>query len=97
MSCFFCPHQRQVESRGPNLYSFSMSVRETLSEQKDRAEERALALARRAFTDYYHRCFWFMKRDLVLTLEDVPYIAQRLRADGGREGLRLARELDSCR
>jgi hypothetical protein len=52
-----------------------------------------LALAQRAFKQFHSRCFWFMRADAQITEEDVPYICQRLRADGGREGFFLAAKI----
>lgn len=49
-----------------------------------------LALAQQAFQDFHSRCFWFMRADAQITAEEVPYICQRLRADGGRAGFLLA-------
>jgi hypothetical protein len=56
--------------------------------QKDKVE-----LAREAFRDFYHTCFWFMRPDVLIEEADVPYIIQRLRADGGRRGFERAAEL----
>jgi len=54
-----------------------------------------LALAQDAFRRFHARCFWFMRADAEITKEDIPYVCERLRADGGREGFLLAAEL--CR
>lgn len=52
-----------------------------------------LALAQRAFERFHARCFWFMREDMRVGEEDIPYICQRLRADGGREGFFLAAQI----
>jgi len=52
-----------------------------------------LALARQAFRDFHARCFWFMRPDAVIVEEEIPYICQRLRADGGSSGFQLAARL----
>ena len=52
-----------------------------------------LALAQSAFREFHSRCFWFMRPDAELTEEDLPYVCQRLRADGGRRGFFLAAKL----
>jgi len=52
-------------------------------------------LAQAAFKEFYHVCFWFMRSDATITEADLPYIIQRLRADGGRAGFERAAEL--CR
>ena len=52
-----------------------------------------LALAQEAFERFHARCFWFMRRDTRITEEEIPYICDRLRADGGRPGFRLAAQI----
>ena len=54
-----------------------------------------LELARQAFRDFHARCFWFMRADAEIVAEEVPYICERLRADGGRRGFQIAAEI--CR
>lgn len=51
--------------------------------------------ARRAFHRFYAQCFWYMQRDMRITLADVPEIARGLRTYGGREGFIIASRL--CR
>jgi hypothetical protein len=52
-----------------------------------------LALAQRAFEEFHSRCFWFMRANAQITVDDIPYLCQRLRADGGREGFFLAAKI----
>jgi hypothetical protein len=54
-----------------------------------------LALAQAAFREFHTRCFWFMRPDAKIVAEEIPYICERLRADGGRRGFFIAAEL--CR
>jgi len=54
-----------------------------------------LALGQEAFRRFHARCFWFMREDAPITEDDLPYLCERLRADGGREGFMLAARL--CR
>jgi hypothetical protein len=54
-----------------------------------------LALAQAAFLEFHARCFWFMRPDAEILAEEVPYICERLRADGGRRGFFIAAEI--CR
>lgn len=54
-----------------------------------------LALAQQAFREFHARCFWFMRPDAEIVAEEVPYICERLRADGGRRGFDIAAEI--CR
>ena len=51
--------------------------------------------ARKAFRTFHAQCFWYMRPDLKVTLEDVPVIVRGLRQNGGREGFLLAAKL--CR
>jgi len=70
-----------------------MNTAETGSNQLSMAEK--LALAQEAFRQFHARCFWFMRQDAQISEEDIPYLCERLRADGGREGFMLAARL--CR
>ena len=54
-----------------------------------------LALAQAAFREFHARCFWYMRPDAEIVAEEIPYICERLRADGGRRGFFLAADL--CR
>jgi hypothetical protein len=54
-----------------------------------------LALAQQAFERFHSRCFWFMRRDARISEEEIPYICERLRGDGGRAGFLLAAQI--CR
>jgi hypothetical protein len=49
--------------------------------------------ARRAFRKYYAQCFWFMRDDLEIGLEDIPEIVKGLRLHGGQRGIELAERL----
>jgi hypothetical protein len=49
--------------------------------------------ARRAFNTYHAQCFWYMREDLKVTLNDIPEIARGLRQNGGRQGFILAAKL----
>jgi hypothetical protein len=49
--------------------------------------------ARRAFRRFHARCFWFMRPDLHVTLDDIPEIVRGLQSHGGREGFFLANKL----
>lgn len=51
--------------------------------------------ARRAFREFRTQCFWYLRPDLVVTLEDVPEIVRGLRLHGGRKGFLIADRL--CR
>lgn len=51
-----------------------------------------LERAQRVFEEFHSRCFWFMRRDIRISEADLPYICERLRADGGRRGFAVAAE-----
>ena len=71
------------------------SVNETLIPASMPLPADKLALAQAAFREFHARCFWFMRPDAEIVAEEVPYICERLRADGGRRGFHLAADL--CR
>jgi hypothetical protein len=68
---------------------------ETAQPTSTSSQAEKLALAQRAFREFHARCFWFMRPDAEIVAEEIPYICERLRADGGRRGFHLAAEL--CR
>ena len=49
--------------------------------------------ARRAFREFRTQCFWYLRPDLIVTLEDVPEIVRGLRLYGGHKGFRIAARL----
>lgn len=51
--------------------------------------------ARRAFRKFHAQCFWYLRKDLDVSLDDIPEIVRGLRQNGGREGFLLAAKL--CR
>jgi hypothetical protein len=51
--------------------------------------------ARRAFLDFYAQCFWYLRPDMKVTLDDVAEIVRGLRKNGGRQGFIRADKL--CR
>lgn len=46
--------------------------------------------ARKAFREFHAQCFWFMREDMVVTLQDIPEVVRGLRLNGGRRGFLLA-------
>ena len=58
------------------------------------SEER-LRRAQEAYREYYSRCFWHMKKDLVISEANLPAIIEDLKLYGGRKGWLLAHDL--CR
>ena len=51
--------------------------------------------ARRAFREYYSRCFWSFDPKYLITLTDVPWVAEQLRKYGDRSAWERAARL--CR
>ena len=51
--------------------------------------------ARKIFRKFHAQCFWFMRPDLRVTIDDIPELARGLRQNGGRQGFFLAEKL--CR
>jgi len=51
--------------------------------------------ARKIFREFHAQCFWFMRPDLRVTIDDVPELVRGLRQNGGRQGFLLAAKL--CR
>ena len=49
--------------------------------------------ARRALREFHAQCFWYLRRDMTVTLDDLPEIIRGLRRDGGRRGLVVAARL----
>lgn len=72
-----------------------MSLNASQSRDKTSETPEKLALAREAFREFHARCFWFMHPDAEINEEDIPYLCERLRADGGRRGFFIADRL--CR
>ena len=68
-----------------------MNLRQNQQDVEIKPEK--LALARQAFREFHTQCFWFMRLDAEIEADDVPYICERLRADGGRRGYFLAAEI----
>ncbi len=52
-----------------------------------------LELARKVLQDFHAQCFWFMREDAELSMDDLPAIARGLRLNGGRQGFLLAAQL----
>ena len=51
--------------------------------------------ARKIFREFHAQCFWFMRPDLCVTVDDIPELVRGLRQNGGRQGFLLASKL--CR
>ena len=66
---------------------------DTSRELSDPPDLARLNAARWAFRRYHAHCFWYLRSDLKVTLEDLPTIADGLRKNGGRNGFLLAAKL----
>tara|TARA_R110002096_G_scaffold259030_1_gene452568 strand:- start:27067 stop:27333 length:267 start_codon:yes stop_codon:yes gene_type:complete len=51
--------------------------------------------ARRAFREFYSACFWSFDPDYRITIDDVPWVADKLMTYGGRRGWQIGNKL--CR
>ena len=49
--------------------------------------------ARRAFRDFHATCFWSYRKDLLVGLADVDWVAETLRKNGDMRAWRVARRL----
>mgnify|MGYP006449783327 CR=1 FL=1 len=68
--------------------------RRALSSEDARAMVRVRE-ARRYYQQFHDRCFWNAPADLVVGREDIDWVAQKLRQNGGRAGWEAASKL--CR
>ena len=50
---------------------------------------------RRAFRRFHAQCFWSYDPDALLGLEDIPWVVEQLRKNGGRQAWEAAMKL--CR
>ena len=51
--------------------------------------------ARRAFKQFYAHCFWSYDPKYLITLEDIPWVAEQLMKNGNRHAWEVAQRL--CR
>ncbi len=51
--------------------------------------------ARRAFRDFYSLCFWSFDPNYSISIDDVPWVADKLKTYGGRRGWEIGSKL--CR
>jgi hypothetical protein len=68
--------------------------RRTLDAETARAMVRVRE-ARRAFRRFRTSCFWSYRPDLVITVDDVPWVAEQLMKHGNRDAWRVGAKL--CR
>ena len=83
---------RQVAPDG-----YQVMIHDVLREYRRTREQRTqniLGRAQQIFLQYHAKCFWHLRKDLKVTLENLTIIQKGLRKYGGLEGLRLAAELD---
>lgn len=83
----------RIAERARSSYCFTVNMPAIQNPPPLPAEK--LALAQQAFREFHARCFWFMRPDAEIVAEEVAYLCERLRADGGRRGFFIAAEL--CR
>lgn len=68
--------------------------RRTLSPEQAR-EMVKVREARRAYRSFHTTCFWSCDPDYLVTVEDVPWVAEQLMKHGGRRGWEIGARL--CR
>ena len=66
-----------------------------MDDESTSERERRVELARKAFKEFYARCFWPYREDLEITDEFIPFVIRGLRQHGGMAGYRVASKL--CR
>jgi hypothetical protein len=66
---------------------------QTTAEADPAALARRLALARKAYRDFYAQCFWSYREVAEITDEKIPFVVRRLREHGGHAGYRIAAQL----
>ena len=66
-----------------------------LNRQKSSENVDKLHKAQVAYQRFRTQCFWSYKKNLVLRNNDIPWVAEGLRKNGGKEGFLIAGEL--CR
>ena len=49
--------------------------------------------ARRAYRDFHTRCFWSYDPEYTVRLDDVPWVAEKLKTHGGRAGWEIGSKL----
>jgi hypothetical protein len=79
----------------PNGYQ--VMIQEVLRSYRHDQEHRAqtiLGRAQQIFIQYHAKCFWHMRKDLKITLDNLSIIQNGLRKYGGLEGLQLASDLE---
>ena len=72
-------------------------IQDVLRNYRREREQRAqniIGRAQQIFSQYHAKCFWHLRKDLKVTIENLSIIQNGLRKYGGLEGLRLAAELD---
>ena len=83
---------KQVAPQG-----YQVMIQDVLREYRRGREQRAqniIGRAQQIFSQYHAKCFWHLRKDLKVTMENLSIIQNGLKKYGGLEGLRLAAELD---
>lgn len=86
---------RWIKQAAPNGYQ--ILIQEILHAYRKQREERmyyVLGRAQQIYVQFHARCFWHLRKDLKVTVENLSMIQGGLKKYGGLEGLRLAAELE---
>jgi hypothetical protein len=62
--------------------------------QKVRRECMVLGRAQQIFSQYHAKCFWHLRKDLKIDLDNLSIVREGLKKYGGIEGIRLSAELE---
>lgn len=79
----------------PNGYQ--VMIQDVLRDYRRDREHHAqtiLGRSQQIFIQYHAKCFWHLRKDLKITLDNLSIVQNGLRKYGGLEGLRLASELE---
>lgn len=55
--------------------------------------ERRVQLAQQAYRDFYARCFWSYRDDLLISEKEIPFVIRELRRNGGHAGYKIVAQL----
>lgn len=76
---------------------YQVLIQDVLRSYRKQREDRMhyiLGRAQQVFLQFHTRCFWHLRKDLKITIENLSIIKNGLKKYGGLEGVHLAAELD---
>jgi len=85
-----------LKKTSPDGYQVTIhNILQNYKQDQVEKEMRRIGRAQQIFEQYRAKCFWHMRRDLVVTSENMHLVCAGLRKYGGLEGLRLAAEIET--